>query len=117
MNNRVMFRSKIHRATITESDLNYEGSITVDPDLLEAADILPYEQVDVLDIDSGNRFTTYAIAGKRGSGEIQVNGAAARLVQKGDLCIILTYTMLTDEHAKTHQPTVILVDENNRPVS
>ena len=112
-----MFKSKIHRAKITESDLNYEGSITVDPDLLEAADILPYEQVDVLDINSGHRFTTYAITGNRGSGEIQVNGAAARLVQKGDLCIILTYASMESEKAHTHQPTVVLVDENNKPVA
>ncbi len=117
MNNRIMFRSKIHRATITASDLHYEGSITIDPNLLEAADILPYEQVDVLDIDSGHRFTTYTIAGKRGSGEIQVNGAAARLVQKGDLCIILTYTTLTDAHAREHQPKVVLLDENNKVVT
>ena len=117
MQNRIMFRSKIHRATITKSDLNYEGSITVDPDLLEAADILPYEQVDVLDINSGARFTTYTIAGERGTGEIQVNGAAARLVQAGDLCIILTYTTLSDEHARNHTPTVVLVDEHNKPVA
>jgi aspartate 1-decarboxylase len=116
MSSRIMFRSKIHRATITSSDLDYEGSITVDPELLEAADILPYEQVDVLDINSGHRFTTYTIEGERGSGEIQVNGAAARLVQKGDLCIILTYTSMNDNEARSHKPKVVLVDEQNKPV-
>lgn len=111
-----MFKSKIHRATITESDLNYEGSITVDPTLLEASNILPFEQVDVLDINSGARFTTYTIEGKRGSGEIQVNGAAARLVQKGDLCIIIAYASMSEDEARNYKPTVILVDDENKIV-
>lgn len=113
-----LFKSKIHRATVTNADLHYEGSITIDPALMEAANILPYEQVDVLDINNGNRFTTYVIESEqRGSGEIQVNGAAARLVHKGDLLIIIAYAQMGEEEAKTHQPTVILVDERNRPAS
>lgn len=113
---RTLFHAKIHRATITNADLNYEGSITVDPVLLEASNILPYEQVDVLDINNGQRFTTYAIEGKRSSGEIQVNGAAARLVHKGDLCIIMAYAQMTPEEAKKHKPTVVLVDAKNKPL-
>ena len=111
-----MFKAKIHRATVTNADLHYEGSITIDPDLLEASGILPYEQVDVLDINNGNRFTTYTIEGKRGSGEIQVNGAAAHLVEVGDLLIIIAYAQMDEAQAKTHKPTVILVDEHNKPV-
>ena len=99
-----MFKSKIHRATVTNADLNYEGSITVDPALLEASGILPYEQVDVLNITNGNRFTTYAIeSSERGAGEIQVNGAAARLVQTGDLVIILTYAQMSERAAAKHK--------------
>lgn len=109
-----MLKSKLHRATVTNSDLNYEGSITVDPDLLDAADILVYEQVDVLNINNGQRFTTYTIPGKKGSGDICINGAAARLVQKGDLVIICTYTNIEKEKARNHVPKVILLDENNR---
>ena len=112
-----LFKSKIHRATITNADLHYEGSITVDPELLEAANILPYEQVDVLDINNGQRFTTYAIeADTRGTGEIQVNGAAARLVHKGDLCIIIAYAQMSEDEEKKHKPTVVLVDAKNKPV-
>lgn len=112
-----MFRAKIHRATITQCDLNYEGSISIDPELLEASGILPYEQVDVLDINNGNRFTTYAIkAERRGHGDIQVNGAAARLVHKGDLVIILSYAQMSHEEAKNFEPHVVLVDEHNKPV-
>ncbi len=112
-----MFKAKIHRATVTNADLHYEGSITVDPDLLEAAGILPYEQVDVLDINNGNRFTTYTIESeKRGDGEIQVNGAAAHLVDIGDLLIIIAYAEMKPKKAKKHKPTVVLVDEKNKPV-
>lgn len=112
-----MFKSKIHRATVTGSDLNYEGSITIDPELLKAADILPYEQVDVLNINNGNRFTTYTIvSGTPGSGEITINGAAARLVQKGDLVIICAFAQMSAEDAKTWKPNVVLVDENNKPI-
>lgn len=112
-----MFKSKIHRATVTGSDLNYEGSITIDPALLEKANILPYEQVDVLDINNGNRFTTYTIpSGKRGSGDIIINGAAARLVHKGDLVIICAFAQMSEDEAKAYSPTVVLVDEHNKPV-
>ena len=88
---RTMLKSKIHRATVTDCDLHYVGSITIDPDLLEAADILPHEQVHVVDVDNGARFETYTIAGERGSGEMQVNGAAARLVHRGDTIIVISY--------------------------
>jgi aspartate 1-decarboxylase len=112
-----MMKAKIHRATVTNADLHYEGSITVDPALLEASGILPYEMVDVLNIDNGQRFTTYTIEGSSpGNGEIQVNGAAARLVQKGDLVIICAYARMNPEEARTHVPTVILVDADNKPV-
>ncbi|MDG1286406.1 MAG: aspartate 1-decarboxylase [Rickettsiales bacterium] len=112
-----MFKAKIHRATVTNADLHYEGSITVDPDLLEASGILPYEQVDVLDINNGNRFTTYAIESeKRGEGEIQVNGAAAHLVEIGDLLIIIAYAQMSEADAAKHNPTVVLVDKKNKPV-
>lgn len=109
-----LLKAKIHRATITEADLHYEGSISVDENLLDASGILPYEQVDVLDINNGERFTTYAIPAPRGSGAIKVNGAAARLVYKGDLVIIIAYCCVDEKEAKTLKPKVILVDENNR---
>lgn len=111
-----MFKSKIHRATITECDLHYEGSITVDSALLEAAGILPYEQVDVLNINNGERFTTYAIEGERGSGEIKVNGAAARLAQRGDLVIICAYAQMNVHEAEIWKPTVVQVDASNKAV-
>ncbi len=111
-----MMKAKIHRATVTNADLDYEGSITVDPALLEASGILPYEQVDVLNITNGARFTTYAIeGGTPGAGEMQVNGAAARLVQKGDLVIVVAYAQMEAAEARAHVPTVILVDAQNRP--
>jgi aspartate 1-decarboxylase len=110
-----MMKGKIHRATVTGSDLTYEGSITIDPVLLEAANILPYEQVDVLDLNNGARFTTYAILGKkRGSGEVTINGAAARLVQKGDLVIICTYARMEPKEAKALKSRVVLVDAKNK---
>jgi aspartate 1-decarboxylase len=111
---REMFKSKIHRATITEADLNYEGSLTVDPVLLEAADMLPYERVNVYNIDNGNRFETYIMEGEKGSGTIGLNGAAARKGHVGDKVILVTYASMNDEEAKNHQPKIILVDENNR---
>ncbi|HNS45413.1 MAG TPA: aspartate 1-decarboxylase [Alphaproteobacteria bacterium] len=114
--NLVMLKAKIHRAKVTQCDLNYEGSITVDESLLEAAGIIPYEQVDVLNINSGARFTTYAITGERGSGIIGINGAAARLCQKDDLVIICAYAQMTEADAKIHTPTVVLVSGNNKPV-
>jgi aspartate 1-decarboxylase len=109
-----MLKSKLHRGTVTEADLNYEGSITIDENLLEEAGILVYEQVDVLNINNGARFTTYTIPGKRGSGNICVNGAAARLVQAGDLVIICSYIHMEQEKAKNFEPKVILLDDNNK---
>ena len=108
-----MLKSKIHRARITDANLNYEGSITIDETLMEVADILPYEQVHVLDIDNGARFLTYVITGVRGSGEICVNGAAARLVSVGDKVIILSYSAVTEEEAKYLKPKLIYVNERN----
>lgn len=110
-----MLKSKLHRATVTQSDLHYEGSITIDRDLMDVGEILPFEQVDVLNINNGERFTTYAIEGERGSGIIGINGAAARLVQEGDLVIICAYTQIEKEKARNYNPTVILLDENNEP--
>jgi aspartate 1-decarboxylase len=109
-----MLKGKIHRAAVTQADLNYEGSITVDPDLLEAAGILPFEQVDVLNITNGARFTTYAITGARGSGVIGINGAAARLCQKDDLVIICAFVRVTSEEAKAHQPKIVLIGDGNK---
>lgn len=109
---RVMLKSKIHRATVTDANLNYEGSITIDRKLMEAADILPYEQVHVLDVNNGNRLVTYAIEGEQG--EICLNGAAARLVNKGDLVIILTYTNVEEPETRNFHPTLIYVDSKNQ---
>jgi aspartate 1-decarboxylase len=109
-----MLKSKLHRAAVTQSDLHYEGSVTVDLNLLEAANILVNEQVDVLNITNGARFTTYAIEGARGSGVIGINGAAARLVQTGDLVIICSYAQMDEAQAKQHKPIVLLLDEKNR---
>ncbi|WP_300267326.1 aspartate 1-decarboxylase [Microbacterium sp.] len=110
---RTMLKSKIHRATITGSDLNYVGSITIDPDLLDAADILAHEQVHVVDVDNGARFETYTIAGERGSGVIQVNGAAARLVHSGDTVIVISYADYSREGLETYEPVVVHVDRAN----
>ena len=112
--NRTMLKSKIHRATITASDLHYVGSITIDPDLLEAADILEHEQVHVVDVDNGARFETYTIAGERGSGTIQVNGAAARLVHTGDTIIVISYAQYSREEMEHYEPVVVHVDRENR---
>ena len=114
---RFMMKSKIHRAIVTESNLNYQGSITIDKNLMELADILPNEKVQVLNINNGARFDTYAIEGERGSGTICINGAAARLCQVGDIIIIISYAIMDDEEAKNHKPKVIFVDENNKPVN
>tara|TARA_Y100001001_G_scaffold153932_1_gene168090 strand:+ start:195 stop:578 length:384 start_codon:yes stop_codon:yes gene_type:complete len=108
-----MFKSKLHKAAVTQCDLNYEGSITIDLDLLEAANLLVHEQVDVLNINTGARFTTYTIPGERGSGIIGINGAAARLAQKEDRVIILSYARMDEAQAKSFEPTVVLLDENN----
>ena len=112
---RILMRSKIHRAVVTAADLDYEGSLTLDPVLMEAADILPHEQVHVLDIDNGERLVTYAIGGAPGSGEVQINGAAARLVDVGDRVIVVTCAEYEPAEAETHTPTVVLVDERNTP--
>ncbi|HLR83803.1 MAG TPA: aspartate 1-decarboxylase [Nocardioidaceae bacterium] len=114
---RTMLKSKIHRATVTQADLHYVGSVTVDADLLDAADLLPGELVHVVDIDNGARLETYTIAGDRGSGVIGMNGAAARLVHPGDLVILIAYAQLTDSEARTYEPRVVFVDEDNRVVS
>ena len=111
-----LLKGKIHRATITQCDLHYEGSISVDAALLERSGILPYEQVDVLDINNGQRFTTYTILAPAGSGIIGVNGAAARLAQKGDLVIIVAYARMDEAEAKSFSPRVLLVDGQNRPL-
>jgi aspartate 1-decarboxylase len=110
-----LLKGKIHRAAVTQCDLHYEGSISVDATLLERAGILPHEQVDVLNINNGQRFTTYAIPAPAGSGTIGVNGAAARLAQKGDLVIIVAYARMEEAEAKSFQPRVVLVDAANRP--
>jgi len=108
-----MFKSKIHRATITEANLNYAGSLTLDRDLIDAAGMLLHEQVQVLNINTGDRFTTYIIEGPRGSGVVCLNGAAARLGQPGDLIIAVTYAQMDAEEAKAFVPTVVHVDEKN----
>src|SRR3954449_8381797 len=111
---RTMFKSKIHRATVTQADLHYVGSITIDEDLMEAADLLPGEQVQVVDIDNGARLETYVIAGPRGSGVIGINGGAPRLVQQGDLVIILSYAAMSDAEARAFEPRVVHVDRSNK---
>ena len=113
--NRKMLKSKIHRATVTGADLHYEGSITIDRDLLELADILPYEAVDIWNVTNGNRFQTYAIEGKAGSGPICINGAAARLVARDDLVIIASWVDMDAEAARNFAPKLVFVDERNRP--
>ena len=109
-----LLKAKIHRATVVQAELDYVGSITVDSELLEASGILEYEKVQIVDINNGSRFETYTIAGERGSGMICLNGAAARCVSTGDKIIIMSYASMTPEEAKTHKPTVILVDDDNR---
>jgi aspartate 1-decarboxylase len=113
---RTMLKSKIHRATVTDLKLHYQGSITVDAELLEKADILPGEQVHVLNVNTGDRFATYAIKGPRNSGVVILNGPAARLGQVGDPVIILTYCQMENEAARKHHPKVVKVDARNRPI-
>src|SRR2546423_15588465 len=113
---RTMFKSKIHRATVTQADLHYVGSVTIDADLMEAADLLPGEQVAIVDIDNGARLETYVIEGPRGSGIVGINGAAARLVHPGDLVIIISYATVTDAEARAMHPKVVFVDADNRIV-
>lgn len=110
---RTMLTSKLHRATVTEANLNYVGSITIDEDLLDAANILVNEKVQIVNNNNGERFETYTIPGKRGSGMVCVNGAAARLVQPGDIVIILSYALMSDEEAQRYAPTVLLMDQHN----
>jgi aspartate 1-decarboxylase len=113
---RVMLKSKIHRATVTGSDLHYVGSITIDPELLEAADILEHEQVHVLDIDNGARFETYTIAGERGSGTMQINGAAARLVHNGDAIIVVSYANYEQAELERYEPRVVHVEAHSNRI-
>ena len=111
-----LLKAKIHRAVVKQADLDYVGSITIDSDLLRESGILEYEKVEIADIDNGNRFETYAIAGEAGSGIICLNGAAARCVSEGDKIIIMAYAQMTPEEARDHKPTVIFVDEDNKIV-
>lgn len=113
---RTMFKSKIHRATVTEANLNYVGSITIDSDLLKAADILEHEQVAIVNINNGARFETYTIAGPAGSGVICLNGAAARLAHPGDLVIIISYAQMNEAELVGYKPTVVVVDADNRMI-
>ncbi len=113
---RTMLKSKIHRATVTDCDLHYVGSITIDPTLLDAADILEHELVAVVDVDNGARFETYTIAGQRGSGEIKLNGAAARLAHRGDTIIIISYGAYDEADLASYQPRVVHVNQNNEIV-
>ncbi len=113
---RTMLKSKIHRATVTQADLHYVGSVTVDADLLDAADLLPGEQVAIVDITNGARLETYVIPGERGSGVIGINGAAARLVQPGDLIIMISYAQMDDATARTFQPRIVHVDADNQVI-
>jgi aspartate 1-decarboxylase len=111
-----MMKAKIHRATVTEANLNYVGSITIDEEILERVDILPNEKVQIVNNNNGARLETYVIPGKRGSGVICLNGAAARLVQPGDVVIIMSYAMMDEQTARTHKPKIALLDEQNRIV-
>ncbi|MEE1223948.1 MAG: aspartate 1-decarboxylase [Clostridia bacterium] len=109
-----MLKSKIHRATVTQSELNYVGSITIDEELMEASGIFEYEKVQIADVDNGNRFETYVIAGERGSGVICLNGAAARCVKTGDKVIIMSYALMSPEEVKNNPPKVVFVDDENK---
>ena len=111
---RTLLKSKIHRALVTGADLDYEGSLTIDQDLMDAAELLPFEAIDIYDVTNGARLTTYVICGPRGSGTICVNGAAAHLVKQGDLIIIACYAQYDDPEARQHQPRIVLVDSENR---
>ncbi|WP_433082240.1 aspartate 1-decarboxylase [Dactylosporangium sp. CA-052675] len=113
---RTMLKSKIHRATVTQADLHYVGSVTVDEDLMDAADLLAGEQVAIVDVTNGARLETYVIAGPRGSGVIGINGAAAHLVHPGDLVILIAYAQLADAEARTYQPRIVHVDADNRVI-
>ncbi|WP_329155572.1 aspartate 1-decarboxylase [Streptomyces sp. NBC_01456] len=114
---REMFKSKIHRATVTQADLHYVGSVTIDSTLMAAANLLPGEKVDIVDVDNGARLSTYVIEGEADSGVIGINGAAAHLINPGDLVIIISYASMSEEHARSYQPSVVFVDGDNRPVT
>ncbi|GAA1619737.1 aspartate 1-decarboxylase [Catellatospora bangladeshensis] len=114
---RTMFKSKIHRATVTQADLHYVGSVTIDEDLMDAADLLPGEQVAIVDVTNGARLETYVIPGERGTGVIGINGAAAHLVQPGDLVILISYAQVDEATARAYTPRVVHVDERNRIIS
>jgi len=114
---RTMCKSKIHRATITDANLNYQGSITIDEALLEAADILPYEKVQVVNCNNGARLETYTMPGARGKGDICLNGAAARLGHPGDVVIIISYAAMDDRECRGHKPVIVHVDDQNRMIS
>jgi len=113
---RIMYKSKIHEARVTETQLEYEGSITVDEKLMEAANIMPGERLEIFNLSSGARFSTYAIKGEKGSGVVCLNGAAARLAEVGDKVIIISYAVVTEEEVRTLKPKIVLVDEKNKPV-
>ena len=113
---RTMLRGKIHRATVTGADLHYEGSVTIDPELLDRADILPYQQVDIWNVTNGERFTTYALAGQRDSGVVCINGAAAHKARVGDLVIIASFSVMPETEARDWVPHCVFVDAQNRPV-
>lgn len=113
---RTMLKGKIHRARVTGANIDYEGSVTIDRDLMDAADVLPFEQVEVWDVANGARLTTYAVEGERGSGTVCINGAAARLVHAGDLVIIATFARMHDTEARAHRPKLVFVDDRNRIV-
>ena len=110
---REMLRAKIHRITVTEADVEYEGSLTLDPDLMDATGMVPFERIDVFDVDNGNRFSTYLIEGRRGSGDCCVNGAAARLVEVGHKLIVVAYGHIDEADVRSHRPKVVLVHEDN----
>lgn len=112
---RTVLKSKIHRATVTAGHLDYEGSLTIDLDLMDAADVLPHEQIHVWDVTNGARLVTYALPGERGTGVVQVNGAGAHLIKPGDIVIIATFTTLRTKAAKSYEPVVVFADEQNRP--
>lgn len=111
---RTLFKSKLHRATVTHADVDYEGSVTVDADLLDAADIVAHEEVQIWNVTRGSRLATYALPGERGSGVVCINGAAAHLNKPGDLVIIATFAQVAEEDVRSHRPTVVLLDEHNR---
>jgi aspartate 1-decarboxylase len=113
---RTLLKSKIHRATVTDANLNYQGSVTVDPLLLEAADVLPHERVEIYNLTNGERFATYAIPGREGQGEVVINGAAAHKASKGHLVILCSYASYTEAEAHRHEPRVVFVDAENREV-